>query len=65
MSVCELLLSGNKSRVIGVAGPPEGKARVMKEGGRKGQNERKGGGAGGCEMKFSSQQLSPQRPCHV
>jgi len=24
--------------MIGVAGPPEGKVRIMKEGGRKGQN---------------------------
>lgn len=38
--MCEFPLLGNKSRVIGVAGPPEGKAKVMKEGGRKGQNEK-------------------------
>lgn len=38
MCVCELPLPGNKSRAIGVAGPPEGKARVMTEGGREGQN---------------------------
>lgn len=41
--VCELPLPGNKSRVIGVAGPPEGKARVMTEGGKEGQNEKGGG----------------------
>lgn len=40
MCVCVFPLPGNKSRVIGVAGPPEGKARVMKEGGTKGQNEK-------------------------
>lgn len=39
--VCEPLLPSNKRRVIGVAGPPEGKARVMTEGGREGQNEKK------------------------
>lgn len=38
--VCELPLPGNKSRVIGVARPPEGKARVITEGGREGQNEK-------------------------
>lgn len=50
MRVCvfEFPLLGNKSRVIGVARPPEGKARVMM-GGREGQNEKGGGGgARGC-----------------
>lgn len=46
--VFEFPLLGNKSRVIGVARPPEGKARVMM-GGREGQNEKGGGGgARGC-----------------
>lgn len=37
---CEVLLPGNKNRGTGVAGPPEGKPSVMKEGRRKGQNEK-------------------------
>lgn len=40
--VYEFPLRGNKSGVIGVAGPPEGKARVMTEGGREGRNEKEG-----------------------
>lgn len=30
----------NKNRMIGAARPPQAKARVMKEGARKGQNEK-------------------------
>lgn len=38
MSVCKFLLSGNKSRVIGVAGPPEGEGE-SNEGGRQERTE--------------------------
>lgn len=55
MCACEFPVLGNKSRMIGVARRPEGKARVMM-GGREGQNEKAGGGGGGgpqgCYMKF-------------
>lgn len=54
----------NKNRVIGVTGPPKGRMRAVKEGGSKGQNEKEEVEEEE-QMKFFSQQLSPQRPCHV